>query len=121
MDLRKIIIDEPKGNYGSQEQRKYALKILENLSNDTDIKEEHWPNIIKSAEGAYWTTFTDDSDYIPGKMNLKHLNNLPYDIREKVLEHINKSGNWIVRRHIKDYRKHLDYLITNNYNQAMQV
>ncbi len=103
VDLTKIALEDPGEDYGRNQQRAYALDYLKFFAEkNPKIPKKFWPIIVRAAEQMYWTTFTDDSGYIPGRMDFTPLDNLPKNIRNEVVN-VLYGGNWITQGHLDDY------------------
>mgnify|MGYP001567465818 CR=1 FL=1 len=90
-------------DYNASIRRKFALNFFSGLSKNIEISPEIWRGLLKIGEEAYFTTFTDDSDYLHGAMKFSILDNLAPEFRDKILNHIYYAGNYIVKHHVEDY------------------
>ncbi len=104
MDLRQFELDPQKVEYTPRVRRQFAISFLSRLKDQPGLSEEDWHDLISIGEQVYYTTFTDDSDYMPGAMDFSALDNQPSESRRELLDYFHSHGNWIVRLHVRDYR-----------------
>lgn len=104
MDLRQFELDHQKAEYTPRVRRQFAIRFLSKLTDHPELSEKDWQDIISIGEQVYYTTFTDDSDYMPGAMDFSALDKHPIELRMELLDYFHSRGNWIVRLHVRDYR-----------------
>lgn len=95
-------------NYTESQARDYAAKFLGDfLERPTIRKSGLGPLIQQCAERTYWTTFTDDSGYVPGSLGFREFKKVwekHPDKRKAVREALDLfyGSNWIVQLHVQD-------------------
>lgn len=109
-------------NYNTLAIKSFGENFLRSLLDEPCVKESDLLDIIRdSAERTYFTTFTDDSDYLYdsiGLMALKEIWDNEPDKRNAIvscLDHFYSSGNWIVKMHVNDLAKEIG--LEKNYKR----
>ena len=93
---------------------RHGKKFLGNLLEKPSVKCSGLEEVFtKCAQNTYFTTFTDDSDYLYGSLGLialKEVWDKEPSKREAIincLDHFYIFGNWIVRMHVNDLAKEI--------------
>jgi hypothetical protein len=104
MDLTEFALGED-ADYTKRATRNYAIRLLSGLEDDPRIDRKLWDDLIEIGQDLYFTTFTDDSGYIKGQLDLSALDRCSPDLRIHLLDYLAVTGNYIVQKHVQDYRE----------------
>lgn len=100
----KQVANHGRIDYDGASRRSHAVEFFSGLAQDPRIGEKAWQALLRLGEDIYATTFTGDSDYRPGALNLSSaLDGQPSLLRRDLLKYINDRGNYIVKQHVQDY------------------
>ncbi|MBT4136161.1 hypothetical protein HOD75_00270 [archaeon] len=96
-------------DYTERVSRRHGEKFLGSLLDELVVKESELGEFFREcAIQTYWTTFTDDSDYLYdtlGLMALKDVWESEPNKRDAIvccMDHFYGAGNWIVKMHVND-------------------
>jgi len=95
-------------DYTLKAKRKFSENfigdLITKLKNNPKMNENVQEVIIKAGEEIYFTNYLDYSEYIPGAIKFEYFDDLPLSLLPKVLEYFESRGNYIVKKHIKEYK-----------------
>lgn len=112
-------------DYAEKQAQDYATKFLGDFLDRPAIKQSGLEPLIKRcAEGVYFTTFTDDSGYVPGSLGFRAFKDQWESHPEKrkaimeVLDYF-QGSNWIVNLHIQDVAEEIG--LTRRYSGKVAI